>query len=85
MKRYFFHLRAPSGLSPDEVGIVLPDEADAMTEAVKAVRHIVRASPGKGAADWIGWSVQVVSEDKSVLSLPFDKVAFAIDLSEGTD
>jgi len=82
MQRYFFHLRAPGGLSPDRVGILLPDQAVVMNEAVKAVRHIVRASPQRGVVDWIGWKVEVVNADgETILLLPFDKVALADDLN----
>jgi hypothetical protein len=71
------------GFSPDHVGILLPDQAVVLNEAIKAVRHIVRASPKNTAADWIGWKVEVVSADEeTVLSLPFDKVAIADDLLE---
>jgi hypothetical protein len=75
MNRYFFHLSAGSSVSPDSIGILLPDMAEAGMEAMKMVSRIIQTHPKEPAEIWEGWRMEVVGADGAPLfTLPFENV-----------
>jgi hypothetical protein len=75
MNRYFFHLSAGSSVSPDRIGILLPDMAEARKEAMTMVSRIIQTHPKEPAETWECWSIEVVDEDGApIFTLPFENV-----------
>ncbi len=73
MQRFYFHLRNFAGRSLDEAGMLLPDRAAAVREAMQAARAVMRTPTDSAAADaWRGWQIEVVDDEGvPVLVLPF--------------
>jgi hypothetical protein len=71
--RYFFHLHSPAGISRDAVGIVLPDVAGAISEAIRAATYIIRTPTKDTRSDWRGWRIEV-TDDKAqpCFTMPFE-------------
>jgi hypothetical protein len=73
MRRYYFHLHAPSGVSRDATGVRLPDMAAAVREAIRAAGYIVRAPAKEPHTDWRGWRIEVVDDlGQPCFTLPFE-------------
>jgi hypothetical protein len=55
MPRYFFHVCNGQGLTPDEEGIDLQDEAAARRMAMDSIRSIISEEARKGVLDLDGY------------------------------
>lgn len=55
MPRYFFNVSNGNGLTRDEEGVDLPDEAAARTMAMDSIRSIVSEEARKGMLDLDGY------------------------------
>ncbi len=74
MKRYFFHISNGTSLSPDRIGIVLPDLSSAVGNATEALLAL-RASRDHSREDWSRWTMEVRDEhDTEVVRLPLSEV-----------
>ncbi len=74
MSQFYFHLRSQTdGLSPDELGLDLPDVETAYLEADRAVRDMAREllRKGKNPRDY-AFEITTASGDL-VLDLPFSE------------
>jgi hypothetical protein len=72
--RYYFHLRIGHTVSPDEIGLDLPDLETAYLEAFKAAREMWSELLAEGS-DPLSRCFEIADErGRSLLTLPFAEV-----------
>ncbi len=70
MKRYFFHISKGTSLSPDQIGLLLPDLPAAIGNATEALLAL-GASRDHAREDWSRWTMEVRDEHNTeVVRLP---------------
>lgn len=72
MPHYFFQVSNGQGLTPDDEGIDLQDEAAARTMAMDSIRSIISEEARKGVIDLDGY-IDVTNESAETLT----RIAFA--------
>ena len=74
MKSYFFHISNGTSLSPDRIGLVLPDLPAAVGNATEALLTL-QASRDHAREDWSRWTMEVRDEhDTEMVQLPLAKL-----------
>lgn len=66
MPRYFFHIRHPDQLVPDEEGAEFPDDAAARSEGLESARDIA-ADAVRGGKSVTGWAIEIVDGNARAL------------------
>jgi len=66
MPRYFFHIRHPDYLVPDEEGAEFPDDVAAQHEGLESARDIT-ADLVRSGKPVLGWVIEIVDEKGAIL------------------
>lgn len=70
--RLFFHLVNSRDTILDDTGIEVADEAQARTEAMRAIAEF-RAEDPSAPRDWSGWTLRVTDQTgRVILTIPLD-------------
>ena len=73
MPRYHLHIRNGHGLTPDEEGRELADEAAARDEALKGIRSIAAEEVREGRLDLAGRIDVTDADGRLLFSIPFEE------------
>ena len=77
MPRYFFHVFNGHGMTPDEVGIDLQDQAAARRMALESIRSIISEEARKGVLDLDGHIDITDTSAQTLIQIPFPE-AFTV-------
>lgn len=83
MPHYFFQVSNGQGLTPDEEGIDLQDEAAARTMAMDSIRSIISEEARKGVIDLDGY-IDVTNESAETLTRIAFPEAFSLRMPDST-
>jgi len=84
MPRYFFNVSNGHGLTRDEEGIDLQDQAAATQMAMDSIRSIIAEEARKGSLDLDGYIDVIDSSDTCLTRIPFPD-AFTLRMPGPTD
>ena len=68
-ERYFFHLVSPHEVIPDEEGVDMSTDEEALSQILQAVNEFIKEA--LSCDEWQGWSLEITDGIGSmVLSIP---------------